>query len=142
MSIYDFYIVMVSVIDETTVKHKKNDIQGLYHDVIILRSFCRFTHLQTQLEIKTREVNIVEERLKQSTHHLKVEDLKAHESNIGNIFVCSDSQPPREGEEGQGGIKPLFPLFPYFAYFSLFSIFLYFSPFPYFPPFANVGILR
>lgn len=33
--------------------------------------------------MKSREVELVQERLKQSTHHLKVEELKAHENSIG-----------------------------------------------------------
>ena len=33
--------------------------------------------------MKKREVELIEERMKQSTHHVKAEELQAHENEIG-----------------------------------------------------------
>lgn len=56
-----------------------------WHGVMFLLTFYlfRYNQLSTQLDMKTREVELIEERLKQSTHHVKVEELKAHENCIG-----------------------------------------------------------
>ena len=48
----------------------------------------RYTHLSTQFDMKKREVELIEERMKQSTHHVKVEELQAHEKEIGNLAIC------------------------------------------------------
>jgi len=37
--------------------------------------------------MKTRELELVEERLKQSTHHQKVEELEAYQTSIG-VLCC------------------------------------------------------
>ena len=44
--------------------------------------------MSTQFDMKKREVELIEERMKQSTHHVKVEELQAHEKEIGNLTIC------------------------------------------------------
>jgi len=51
----------------------------------------KYNQLSTQLDMKTREVELIEERLKQSTHHVKVEELKAHENCIAEQKQIIDS---------------------------------------------------
>jgi len=57
----------------------KKELQGIKHVA------DRFNDLKLKLEHKTREVESVQGRLKQTTHHLKVEELKEHEVTIVNL---------------------------------------------------------
>lgn len=52
---------------------------------LIIFSFflSRYNNLNTQLDMKSREAELVEERLKQSTHHQKVEELDSYRDSVG-----------------------------------------------------------
>lgn len=41
----------------------------------------------TQLDMKTREVELIEERLKQGSHHQKVEEVEAFKASIGRFII-------------------------------------------------------
>ncbi|XP_057298793.1 structural maintenance of chromosomes protein 2-like [Hydractinia symbiolongicarpus] len=62
---------------------KKTEFAKVDHELKGIKSVAdRYNQLSTQLDMKSREVELVQERLKQSTHHLKVEELKSHENSI------------------------------------------------------------
>ena len=46
-------------------------------------AFQRYSQLKQQFDLKSREAELVQERLKQSTHHHKIEEVKSLEKEIG-----------------------------------------------------------
>ena len=48
-----------------------------------------YDRLKQQFDLKSREAELVEERLKQSRHHHKVEEVKSLEDEIGNAAELS-----------------------------------------------------
>ena len=57
----------------TKLKEKRGRLDAINKELNGIKNVAdKFNTLKTQLDLKTREVGIVEERLKQSTHHLKV----------------------------------------------------------------------
>ena len=47
----------------------------------------RFNRLKQQFDLKSRENELVQERLKQSTHHHKIEEVKHLEGEIGEACI-------------------------------------------------------
>ena len=53
----------------------------------VLFPYFRYNHLKQQFDLKSREAELVQDRLKQTTHHHKVEEVKALEQAIGIFSV-------------------------------------------------------
>ena len=52
-----------------------------------LSLISRFNRLKQQFDLKSRENELVQERLKQSTHHHKIEEVKHLEGEIGEACI-------------------------------------------------------
>ncbi|XP_065657312.1 structural maintenance of chromosomes protein 2 isoform X2 [Hydra vulgaris] len=74
-----------------------NDLSLVEKEINLTKDIAnKYNQLSTQLDIKSRELELVQDRMKQSTHHFKVEELKTHEKAIvdlkGAIKVANEAK--------------------------------------------------
>uniref|UniRef100_A0A7M5XBT0 SMC hinge domain-containing protein n=2 Tax=Clytia hemisphaerica TaxID=252671 RepID=A0A7M5XBT0_9CNID len=67
----------------TELSNKEKELRNVEKELEGIKSVAeRYNKLSTDLDMKTREIELVEDRLKQSTHHQKVEELDAYKASV------------------------------------------------------------